>query len=338
MKPITIEERRRNARRFCSIITRNGVAVMFAMWLMGGQNLKNKEIAKVAGLTDKPTAAALDILNEEGVVIRHNVTGWSLTAYGFDIVKTGNAASRRISDSLVVEESLINDHDSDQNLLLTTTESENLRLDELKQALDNEKIISPYREQLAGIPWLTSEHVIRWALIKKYETGENYTPRLLFFVLRQIGEIETPPPAWDSHPALIEYTEKIELEQRVAKKDQLDAWLDATGLEDALEDAIETIKTAKRSRPTYDQFYNLWIIDGETTDRGYAIKLASMNNYAALFWTGGPLDNITIAGLESKGKKAPAFYPNMTKALALMIGKALNKTISISWIHETKEH
>lgn len=179
-------------RRTFATITRNGIAVLFACWLMGGTNLLKKEVEFVTGLTDKTTADALTILSAEGYII-HSKTGWSLTRGGRQMIlaagDAGDTETRNFSDP-ISNESVLNNH-KDHEESNTNSDSEKFRVANLYEALTNAKIGEPERSRLMAKPGLTALHITQWAKIKQAETGENYKPGLLVWVLRGLGD--NPP-------------------------------------------------------------------------------------------------------------------------------------------------
>lgn len=184
-------------RRIYATVTRNGIACLFALWLRGGMNVLQKDIEYITGLTDKPIAAALRVLQAEGYIYR-NRTGISLTRGGLQMfLIPAEIPSRRISDSLT---SSINESINPQiNEDTTTSESEKFRLDAVTAALTAAGIGEPARSELAEIPGLTADHISRWEKIKRAEietaqsTGKKayYSPGLLIATIRALPD--NPP-------------------------------------------------------------------------------------------------------------------------------------------------
>lgn len=176
-------------RRTYAAITRNGIAVLFACWLMGGANLLKKEIEFVTGLTDKPTADALGILAAEGYIL-HSKTGWSLTSGGRQMILSPETRNNSESISSINTESL-------ETLLImennTNSESEIFRVADLKKALQAAKIGEPTLSSLLQLPGLTGLIVERWEAIKKGEFGDSYRPGALVNALRSLpGNPDVP--------------------------------------------------------------------------------------------------------------------------------------------------
>lgn len=173
-------------RRVFATVTKNGIAVLFAMWLMGGSNLLKKEIEFVCHMTDKTSADAMEILQAEGYIV-HGKTGWTLTEGGQQMILAG---SRNNSESIIINRDLI-----PLTLEITNNsinESEKFRVAELEKALDEAGIAEPTRSELTQIPGLTALHVTRWEKIKKREIGEaDYKPGLLVWALRSLPD--NPP-------------------------------------------------------------------------------------------------------------------------------------------------
>lgn len=185
-------------RRIFATVTRNGIAVLFAAWLCGGQNILKKDLEYITGLTDKPVADALRILQAENF-LHHTREGWTLTRGGLQMFLA--EPTRNISESINSNnsESFNTDQEieEDQHTTINTiSDSEYFRLADLSEALDNAKITDPTKSEIMRKPGLTGLHVIRLEKIKKAEVEISqlterplyYTPGLLIAALRALPD------------------------------------------------------------------------------------------------------------------------------------------------------
>lgn len=189
-------------RRIFATVTRNGIAVLFAAWLQGGTNILKKDLEYITGLTDKPVAEALRILQAENFIY-HTRQGWSLTRGGLQMFLP--EPTRKYSESLISIKDSIN---TEYKLIesTNTSDSEIFRVAELGKALDSAGIANPARSLIMDIPGLTADHVTRWEKIKRQEidavqkagkTEAYYSPGLLIAHLKSLPENPPMPPDLD---------------------------------------------------------------------------------------------------------------------------------------------